>query len=88
MLSKTLLSALLLAAFSTPVLAEEPPAYDAALQQQIIDHLQSKLPDMRSAYGLTQKAAIVTPEEQDKRSWLSRIAVDGIKKYPGRIVWL
>ena len=88
MLSKTLRSALRLAAFSTPALAEEPTAYAAALQQQIIDHLQSKLPDMRSAYGLTQKAAIITPEEQDKRSWLSRIAVDGITKYPGRIVWL
>ncbi len=43
--------------------------------------------------GLYKRVCLIkgedwSQEEQDKRSWLSRIAVDGIKKYPGRIVWL
>ena len=88
MLSRTLLSATLVAAFSTPVLAEEIPAYDAQLQAQIIGHLQTKLPQMRSGYGLTQEANIRTEEREARKSWMSRISVDGIRSYTGRIVWL
>ncbi len=88
MLSKTLLSATLVAAFSMPATAQEFPAYDAQLQAQIIDHLQTKLPDMRSGYGLTQDANIHTEEREARRSWMSRIAGDGIRSYSGRIVWL
>ena len=88
MLSKALLSATLVAALTTPAMAQELPAYDVQLQAQIIDHLQTKLPSMRSGYGLTQEANIRTQEREARKSWMSRIAVDGIRSYSGRIVWL
>jgi hypothetical protein len=75
-------------ASSACAFADDYPRYDRQLERQLIERLQTRLPEMRSGYGVTQEARIQSDEMPASTNWMSRIAVDGLKKYPGRIIWL